>query len=169
MMPPMMGGARWFLYRVSAFFLRPYGGISTGPRAPRISSLGRDASGGTKNNSAALRWSLGVLSLCQICRRCSFLQTKNRALAKTRRAREIDRAPAKNAEKASDQKSLPNSALSFGMKETAADAADWRNRTAVIARTWRACLPISVGPRFSRSRTLVHHFADDALITSVKT
>ena len=54
MMPPMMGGARWFLYRVSAFFLRPYGGISTGPRAPRISSLGRDASGGTKNNSAAL-------------------------------------------------------------------------------------------------------------------
>ena len=55
MMPPMMGGARWFLYRVSAFFLRPYGGISTGPRAPRISSLGRDASGGTKNNSAALR------------------------------------------------------------------------------------------------------------------
>ena len=55
MMPPMMGGARWFLYRVSAFFLRPYGGISTGPRAPRISSLGRDASGGTKNNSAALK------------------------------------------------------------------------------------------------------------------
>ena len=61
----------------------------------------------------------------------------------------------KNAEKQVCQGLLPNSLLSFGMKEAATDAADWRKMIVSAVRTQRGHSPGPYELWLPRSRTSI--------------